>query len=396
MTKKTTRSTDRVPERVKMDSFTSACQRLQAIVAPLLAWYDRNKRAMPWRDQPDPYRVWVSEIMLQQTRVEAVIPYFERFIAAFPDVPTLAAASLDRVLKLWEGLGYYSRARNMHRAAQELVALADTRRGRALPEDPAVWATLPGVGPYTAGAIASIAYQKPEPAVDGNVIRVCTRLLGDRSETDGMKYRRALAEQLRPVIPLSRPGDFSQALMELGALVCLPGKAARCTDCPLAERCEAHAQGNPQAYPVRRAARPRKQESRTVLALRTPEGLLIRQRPTRGLLAGLWEFPHLSGTLAEDDMLQRVREWGFQPEAVWALPARTHLFTHLEWYLHGWYVRATTAAVPDTAMSQQWHSVSLAQLRADYAMPAAFSPWLDSIAAYDEMDTSTQEKRQVL
>ncbi len=383
-----------------MDKLTSDRGRIQAMVPPLLAWYDLNKRAMPWRDQPDPYRVWISEIMLQQTRVETVIPYFERFVAAFPDVAALAAAPLDRVLKLWEGLGYYSRARNLHRAAQELIArartcastganaCAGTDRG-GLPDDPVVWATLPGIGQYTAGAIASIAYQKPEPAVDGNVIRVLTRLMADPAETDGMKYRRALAEQLRPVIPPERPGDFTQALMELGACVCLPGKAARCADCPLVDLCEANAQGAPEAYPVRRAARPRKQESRTVIAIRTPEGLLIRKRPARGLLAGLWEFPHVPGTLGDADALRLVREWGYMPGRIRPLPARAHIFTHLEWHLSGWYVHAAITAPP-----QRWRIVPLARLLADYAMPAAFLPWLDPVAAYDKMDASAAEEER--
>ena len=287
--------------------------------APLLDWYEQNKRDLPWRRDATPYRVWVSEIMLQQTRIEAARGYFERFTAAFPDVETLAAADEDSVLKLWEGLGYYSRARNLHRCAQ--IVARDY--GGALPADYEQLRALPGVGDYTAGAIASIAFGLRESAVDGNVCRVLSRLEAC-PDTVGEKLKTRYRRELREIIPERRAGDFTSALMELGETVCLPG-APRCGACPLAGGCRAHAGGEAARYPVLPAKKPRRVERRRVLLYVCGDAVAVRKRPDRGLLAGLWELPN-------DTEPEPPAGGEFCGEAV-------HVFTHVEWHMRGYILR---------------------------------------------------------
>jgi len=254
--------------------------------AALLAWYRENHRDLPWRRTRDPWAIWVSETMLQQTRVEAVIPYWERFLARFPDPGTLASADLDDVLGLWSGLGYYSRARNLKRAAEAVVA----RFGGRVPEEPDALQTLPGVGRYTAGAVASIAFDRPAPIVDGNVARVLARLLGIREEIESPPARKRLWEEATALASGETPGDLNQALMELGALVCVP-RAPRCSGCPLSASCVAYAAGDPEALPRRAPKRPpRALHAVAALVMRRGKALAVR-RPARGLLGGLWEMP---------------------------------------------------------------------------------------------------------
>lgn len=350
----------------------------EGLSAPLLSWYDLNARAMPWRDRPDPYRVWVSEIMLQQTRVETVIPYFERFTSALPDIAALASAPEEQLLKLWEGLGYYSRVRNLGRAAR-IVA---EEFGGQLPADPEQLAKLPGIGPYTAGAIASIAFGIPVPAVDGNVLRVIARLTADPSDMSGAKAQKNVADRIMPCIPPDRPGDFTQALMELGATVCLPKAEPLCGQCPLAGQCLALRQGNPSGYPAHAAARPRRVEERTVLLATACDGreILVRKRPAIGLLAGLWEFPHEEGWLTMEQAREVIASWGGssdigKPLPMQTLPTFRHIFTHLEWLLSG-YCFDSDKFDPPTG----WCWVPLARLRQDYALSTAFSVyrhWLE-------------------
>ena len=244
----------------------------------LLPWYDGGARVLPWREEPTPYRVWVSEIMLQQTRVEAVRPYYERFLEAFPTVEALAAAPEEKLLKMWEGLGYYNRARNLQRAAQQVVELYDGE----VPASYEALRALPGVGDYTAGAIASIAFQLPVPAVDGNVLRVISRVLCRYDNILDAKVKRRTEEELRQALP-QRVGDFNQSLMELGALVCLPGGAPRCLGCPLHPVCRAAARGVAQELPVKAKAKPRKQEERTLFLLFSHQGrVALQKRPEKG------------------------------------------------------------------------------------------------------------------
>ena len=333
---------------------------------PLVAKWDAAvRRPLPWRDAPTPYRVWISEIMLQQTRIEAVIPYYERFLAALPDAAALAAVEDDRLMKLWEGLGYYSRARNLKRAA----ALICERFGGELPASVEELKKLPGIGDYTAGAIASIAFALPEPAVDGNVLRVVARLLADGRDVLGPAVRRDAAALLRACYPSGETAALvTEGLMELGETLCLPNAAPRCRDCPLRELCRARAEGEPERYPLRGAPKERRVEKRTVLLLRRGEKAALRRRPDRGLLAGLWEFPSLEGFRSEEELRALF------PDALSITPCgeARHLFTHVEWRMRGFCV-ALRRELPDYV----WESPAV--IRADYSVPTALKVYLKKL-----------------
>ena len=339
-----------------------------AIVAPLLAWYDEGHRDLPWRAVPTPYRVWVSEIMLQQTRVEAVRSYFDRWMQALPDIPALAAADEAVYMKLWEGLGYYSRVRNLHRAAVEVCE----QYGGELPADYARLLALPGVGEYTAGAIASIAFGLPVPAVDGNVLRVAARLDNDLTPITVAGYKKQTRARFAALMPADRPGDLNQALMELGATVCLPNGAPRCADCPLQHLCLGCHHGNAAMLPVRAAKKARRVENRTVLLARCGPLVGIRRRPAKGLLAGLWELPALAGHLSPEETRAALAAQGWQVQKLLSLRPAKHIFTHVEWHMNGYYIEL--AAPPDGLTF-----VSPAALRADYALPSAFRAFLSVI-----------------
>ena len=335
------------------------------IVEPLLNWYAHNARSLPWRDHPTPYRVWISEIMLQQTRVEAVKPYFERFVRELPDVPALAGVPEDRLMKLWEGLGYYSRAKNLKKAAELMME----RYGGALPQSAAELAKLPGIGSYTAGAVASIAYGLPEPAVDGNVLRATSRLEASRREITDPSVKKELGARLRAVYPAGRASAFTQALMELGATVCLPNGTPLCESCPLADLCEAHRKGVENELPVKAPKPPRRVEERTVFLLLSGGMAALHRRPETGLLAGLWEFPCAEGRLSAEQAEEAVRAWGLTPERVEPLPAAKHIFTHVEWHMEGYLIRTEQ---PDGEFV--WAEYE--ELLADYAVPSAYRVYL--------------------
>ena len=307
---------------------------LEAIVEPLLEWYGRNARSLPWREEPAPYRVWVSEIMLQQTRVEAVKPYFARFLAELPDVPALASAPEQQLMKLWEGLGYYSRARNLKKAACEIME----RFSGVMPASVQELLTLPGIGPYTAGAISSIAYGRPAPAVDGNVLRVMARFRMDGRDMANQKVRKSVEEDLSAAIPVDRPGDFNQAMMEIGAMVCLPNGAPHCGECPLAEVCMAHEEGRELDYPKKAPKKQRTVEEKTVLVILDEKKAAFRKRPDTGLLAGLYELPSLEGKKKQAEVLTLMKEKGLNPIRIRKLPAAKHVFTHKEWHMTGYAV----------------------------------------------------------
>ena len=363
-----------------------------AVVAPLLAWYRENRRDLPWRQDPTPYEVWVSEIMLQQTRVEAVKPYYHRFLAALPTLQDLAQAPEEVYLKLWEGLGYYSRVRNMHKTA-ELVC---REHGGAFPADLDALRRLPGVGDYTAGAIASIAFGLPCPAVDGNVLRVVTRLCAYEADISLPATKRAITEGLAAVYPSGADaGDFTQSLIELGATVCVPNGEANCGACPLRDVCAARAQGRVDDLPVRSPKAKRKIEPRTVLLLRDagsgrPEELryALRKRPDKGLLAGLWEFPNLPGHLSPEEALDYARGLGLEPLRIRPLPAAKHIFTHIEWHMTA-YELFLAAPVPDLP---DLDFVTVAALRAGRTLPSAFAAYKKYVvsegAAEDAEDAS--------
>ena len=266
---------------------------MENISPALLHWFHANHRILPFRSDPTPYHVWLSEIMLQQTRVSAALPYYERFLTALPDIPALAACEEEKLHKLWEGLGYYSRVRNLQKAAKLVCA----QYGGELPADYDALRALPGIGDYTAGAIASISFGLPVPAVDGNVLRVFSRLYNDDRLITDPKVKRAFTARVMEHQPPAAPGDYNQALMELGALVCVPNGAPLCAQCPLAHLCAAYAAGTAITLPRKAAPKARRIEPVTLALVRSPEGVLLQQRPEKGLLAGLWEFPNVEGAL---------------------------------------------------------------------------------------------------
>ncbi|MDO5422987.1 MAG: A/G-specific adenine glycosylase [Eubacteriales bacterium] len=346
--------------------------RLKNIVEPLLAWFDGNARVLPWREEPTPYRVWISEIMLQQTRVEAVKPFYERFLEALPDIPSLAACPEDRLLKLWEGLGYYNRARNLQKAAQVLVSEYQAE----MPPDYDAIRGLPGIGPYTAGAVASIAYGIPVPAVDGNVLRVLSRILTLEEDVLKQSVKRRMEEQIQAVIPKERPGAFNQALMELGATVCVPNGPAKCGVCPLHGLCLANQEGRTGEFPKKTPKKARKIEERTVLVIRDGERAAIRKRPDKGLLAGLYELPNLPGRLGREDVLRQLEDWGMVPVHIRPLKEAKHIFSHIEWHMTGYAVRV---AQLEQSVQEGLLFVEPFRTEKDYPIPAAFAAYTEEL-----------------
>ena len=343
-----------------MDQFP---QQLYRLSEALLAWYDAGARVLPWRDDPTAYHVWLSEIMLQQTRVSAVLPYYERFLAALPDVAALAAVEEDRLLKLWEGLGYYNRARNLQKAARKIMEEYDG----VFPGDYETIRSLPGIGEYTAGAVASIAFGQAVPAVDGNVLRVIARITGDEGDVLDSAVKRRFGAWVRDVLPEDRPGDFNQALMELGAMVCLPNGAPKCAQCPARPFCTACREGTWNVLPVKRKKTPRRMEEKTVFVLLSSQGVALRQRAAKGLLAGLWEFPNVDGRLDEPAAAQQVQRWGLVPmEWLEQLEAK-HIFSHVEWHMRGYVLRVRG----QDAAQLRWTDRN--GLETERAVPAAFA-----------------------
>ena len=326
----------------------------------LLTWYKENRRELPWRQDREPYHVWLSEIMLQQTRVEAVKAYYTRFLNTLPTIRALAEADEETLHKLWEGLGYYSRVRNLHKAAGEIAE----RHGGQFPTNYDDIRALSGIGDYTAGAIGSICFDLPTPAVDGNVLRVCSRLTADPSPIDQAQTKKHLTEQLAAVYP-KESGDFTQALMELGATVCVPNGAPLCAQCPLREHCLAHKEGNETAFPVKSKKKPRKIEEMTVLLLHDGDLFALRKRPNTGLLAGLWEFPHLEGKLSAEQVLSHLETQGIDVIDIEKTVKKVHIFTHKEWHMTGFFLSCRQSG---TAI---WAPLSA------YALPTAFRCLLD-------------------
>ncbi len=342
---------------------------LKEIVNPLLKWYDGHARVLPWRENPAPYRVWVSEIMLQQTRVEAVKPYFERFMRELPAIRDLAEASEDRLLKLWEGLGYYNRVRNMQKAAEKLME----KYGGEMPPDFDEILKLPGIGSYTAGAIASIAFGIARPAVDGNVLRVLSRVQKSYEDIMKQSVRRKMEEQVQAVIPKDRAGDFNQSLIELGAIVCVPGGAPKCGECPLKGLCRAHKDGVELELPRKTPPKKRKIEDRTVLVLISENKAALKKRPSKGLLAGLYELPNLEGFYDSGAVLEYVKNLGLSPIRIQPLPEAKHIFSHIEWHMAGYAVKIEE---PEEE-PEGCFFVEKEQMEERFSIPAAFAAYTE-------------------
>ena len=342
---------------------------MENISPALLNWFYANQRVLPFRTDPSPYHVWLSEIMLQQTRVSAALPYYERFLAALPDIPALAACEEEKLHKLWEGLGYYSRVRNLQKAAK----IVCEQYGGQLPADYDALRALPGIGDYTAGAIASISFGIPVPAVDGNVLRVFSRLYNDPSVTTDPAVKKAFTVRVMEHQPPAAPGDYNQALMELGALVCVPNGAPLCEKCPLAGLCKARAAGTALELPRKVAPKPRKLEPVTVVLAESPEGFLLQQRPEKGLLAGLWQPVLWEGeVLPEAEILARLRAMGLDTgtAAPEALPAAKHIFSHIEWHMNGIRLIVPQQSAPAGCV---W--ASREALQNEYTLPGAFKAY---------------------
>ena len=307
-------------------------------IAPLLDWYRRVMRPLPWREDREPYHVWVSEIMLQQTRIEAVMRYYARFMEALPDVRALSEVDGDVLLKLWEGLGYYSRARHLKRAAQTIM---DDFGGR-FPDHYEAIRTLPGVGDYTAGAIASICFDEKVPAVDGNVLRVVARLTGDRRNILLPQTKKAVADTLKEIMP-DDAGAFNEALMELGEVVCLPNGAPLCDRCPLLGLCTAHRENLTAELPVRVKEIRRSSARKSVFIIRCGERIAVEKRPDTGLLSGMYQLPNTEGFHPEEELRDVLRSWGLNPREITFLKDAKHVFTHVDWYMKGYAVTVDKA-----------------------------------------------------
>ncbi len=345
---------------------------LEDVPGPLLEWYDRSRRILPWREEPSPYRVWVSEIMLQQTRVEAVKPYFERFMKRLPDIRSLALAPEEELLKLWEGLGYYNRVRNLQKAARQIL---EEHQG-VMPDEYEKLLTLQGIGSYTAGAIASIAFGRPVPAVDGNVLRVVSRIrMEERSVEDG-KVRSSVEADLGKIIPRDRPGDFNQAMMEIGACVCLPNGAPRCGVCPLSEICLAHGAGRETDFPVKTEKKRRKVEEKTVLLIRDENKAALHKRSGRGLLAGMYEFPSLEGFRTAEEVTEYLEKNGIRVLRIQPLPEAKHIFTHKEWHMKAYMIRVDELSPREpTEETKEWIFAEALETQAKYPIPSAFAAY---------------------
>ncbi|MBR6230076.1 MAG: A/G-specific adenine glycosylase [Eubacterium sp.] len=372
------------------DSMRKATSR---IVRPLLLWYRENKRSLPWREAPSPYHTWISEIMLQQTRIEAVKEYYRRFLTRLPAISDLAEITEDELLKLWEGLGYYSRARNLKKAA---IRVEEEYDGE-LPADFEQLRSLPGIGNYTAGAIASIAYGLPEPAVDGNVLRVLMRYLNRDDDVMSGKLRSEVEDCLREVMRQAfcggtdsyieeektgpgekaeenPAGDFTQALMELGEVICLPNGEPLCEKCPLREECLGREAGRAAELPVRKKKTVRTVEKRTILRLRDPDGrVAIRRRPDSGLLAGMWELPSVDGHRKKNEIPSVVGELTGSEDPtgpVRKMDKARHIFSHREWDMVGYEMELP----PRDMVGMVWASPQ--DLEEKFALPTAFSAFV--------------------
>lgn len=326
----------------------------------LLPWYKQNARKLPWRRDTEPYHVWLSEIMLQQTRVEAVRAYYLRFLEQLPDIKTLAEAPESQLLKLWEGLGYYNRARNLQKAASVIM---EQYNGH-FPNQYEDIRHLPGIGPYTAGAIASICFNQPYAAVDGNVLRIITRMTENDAPIDSIQTKNEIAAQLEKIYPKAECGQFTQALMELGATVCTP-KSPKCSECPANGFCRAYANDTVLRYPIKQPKKDKRLEDRTVFLLECEGRYALTKRTEGGLLSGLWQLPNVLGRLDDSHALQTADTFGVQPVELYKKTHRVHIFTHIKWQMTCYHILCAKQA-PDFV----WASAH--EIETTYALPTAF------------------------
>ncbi len=337
----------------------------------LLEWFEINKRTLPWRENRNAYEIWISEIMLQQTRVEAVIEYYKRFLKELPNIETLANCPEDKLLKLWEGLGYYSRARNLKKGAQKVVEMYDGQ----LPRRKEELLKINGIGSYTASAIASQAFEEPVAAVDGNVLRVYTRYHEDERDISRARTKTEIEQELAPLMPVGKSGDFNQAMMELGATVCVPNGAPKCEICPLKSFCKAAKNGSWVEFPRKTAQKARRIEEKTVLLIFHEDQVLIRKRKNHGLLAGLYEFPNVEEYANKKQIVEYVKGIGLQPLQVKKTVEAKHIFSHVEWHMKGFEVKVDeTADIPKDCLF-----IGIKELEETYSIPSAFRAYREII-----------------
>lgn len=343
--------------------------RLMEVRDAVVEWYRTNKRQLPWRENVNAYRVWVSEIMLQQTRVEAVKPYYERFLNEFPTVQELAAADEDKLLKLWEGLGYYNRVKNMQKAAKQVMV---DYHGE-FPDTYEEIRSLTGIGNYTAGAISAFAYGITEPAVDGNVLRVISRILSNDEDIMKASVRTKVEDSIREVIPAGAAGDFNQGLIELGALICVPNGMPKCEECPVKEWCLAREENRVMKLPVKTKAKARKIEKRTVFIVKDGEKVLIRKRPSKGLLSGLYELPNELGHLEEEEVIAYCKKNNLSPLRLKKLGSGKHIFSHVEWHMEGYAIQLDEL---EENRTEEMLFAEPKEIEKEYPIPSAFEYYM--------------------
>ena len=342
-------------------------ERIGKIQKPLVKWYQENKRILPWREDKDPYKIWISEIMLQQTRIEAVKSYYARFMEELPTVKDLAEIPEEKLLKLWEGLGYYSRARNLKKAARKIM----DDYNQKMPETYEELLNLPGIGAYTAGAIASIAYNEKIPAVDGNVLRVISRILGSKKDIMQEKTKKEVTEVLKKNMP-EEAGDFNEGLMELGETICIPNGEPLCDKCPLKDHCVAQKENLTLEIPVRILKVKRKIEERTVFLFTHSDEVAICKRKDTGLLAGMYEFPNILGVCSQEEIKKQLQKWKLVARQVNILPKAKHIFSHIEWNMVAYHIE-----VQEKNTEFLW--VKKEELKTIYAIPGAFEKYKNTL-----------------
>lgn len=340
---------------------------MNKMTEPIIKWYQANRRELPWRKEKNPYHIWVSEIMLQQTRIEAVLGYYERFLKSLPNVKGLAEVEEEKLLKLWEGLGYYNRARNLKKAAQ----IVQEKYNGIMPKSYQELLELPGIGEYTAGAIASIAYNEKVPAVDGNVLRVISRVVLSKKDVLDIKTKKEFTEKLRQIMP-KQAGDFNEGLMELGERICLPNGEPICEQCPLQKICLAKKENLTTEIPVRNAKIKRKKEQKTVFLLEHENQIAIRKRDKTGLLANLYEFPNVDKKYTKKELEDVLQNWNLQVKKIEKVGTYHHIFSHVEWDMIGFRV-----FVEKTNQEFVWAEKQ--ELLEKYPIPGAFSKFREKI-----------------
>jgi A/G-specific adenine glycosylase len=345
--------------------------RIKSFQNQLLNWYDKSARTLPWRDFPTPYRVWISEIMLQQTRVDTVKPYFEKFIQEVPDIETLANISEDHLLKLWQGLGYYNRGLNLKKAAQLVLE----KFNGEIPKNIDDLKKLPGIGDYSAGAIASIAFGERATAVDGNVLRVMARITSNTRDVLEPKVKKFFKDEVFELLPAKRVGDFNQALMELGATICIPNGKPHCKACPMANLCEAYQTGIEQNIPVKTPKNKRRVEKKTVFLMECNDFIGIRRRKGEGLLPNLWEFPNEEDHLTIEECEKYLKKWDMSIQKIQPLPKSKHIFTHIEWDMIGYHVFFNSI---DDKLEITWSTKN--DIKEKFSIPSAFKTYLKLIS----------------